>query len=257
MKDLAAAEPVAMPPLVLLLDVLAAPVETALEGCGHRDGQLHFGGGCRKGEFEPSMTDSGQAFASAGSVEKGLGADCKLARRSIYLHIQPYFAACQWGHRILRGRCPRTCAWVAACFILASCAQLQPTPSPEQRTGAPSHEPSAPRAAVPTPETPTGWRQRGRISHYGNAFAGKPTASGDTFDPEGLTMAHRTLPFGTLVRVTNLENQQSVEVVVNDRGPFVPGRIADLSSAAAQRIGMMVDGVVDAVLEVLQPSKVR
>ena len=70
-------------------------------------------------------------------------------------------------------------------------------------------------------------------------------------------MAHRTLPFGTVVRVTNVENQQSVEVVVNDRGPFVPGRIADLSSAAARRIGMLVDGVVDAVLEVVQPSKAR
>ena len=70
-------------------------------------------------------------------------------------------------------------------------------------------------------------------------------------------MAHRTLPFGTLVRVTNLDNQRSVEVVVNDRGPFVPGRIADLSAAAARRIGMLVDGVVDALLEVLQPSKVR
>ena len=70
-------------------------------------------------------------------------------------------------------------------------------------------------------------------------------------------MAHRTLPFGTLVRVTNLENQQSVEVVVNDRGPFVAGRIADLSEAAARRIGMVVDGVVDAMLEVVRPSQAR
>jgi rare lipoprotein A len=114
-----------------------------------------------------------------------------------------------------------------------------------------------PHAAAPAPEASTAWRQRGRISHYGNAFAGKPTASGEAFDPERLTMAHRTLPFGTVVRVTNLDNQRSVEVVVNDRGPFVPGRIADLSAAAARRIGMLVEGVVDAVLEVLQPSKVR
>ena len=140
---------------------------------------------------------------------------------------------------------------------------MQPTPGAEQGTAA-SHEPplaavgpTTPSSAELTPETSTAWRQRGRISHYGNAFAGKPTASGDTFDPERLTMAHRTLPFGTLVRVTNLDNRQSVEVVVNDRGPFVPGRIADLSSAAARRIGMLVDGVVDAVLEVLQPPKVR
>ena len=70
-------------------------------------------------------------------------------------------------------------------------------------------------------------------------------------------MAHRTLPFGTLVRVTNLENQRTVEVVVNDRGPFVPGRIADLSAAAAQRIGMVVDGVVEAMLEVVKPLNPR
>ena len=86
---------------------------------------------------------------------------------------------------------------------------------------------------------------------YGDAFAGKKTASGEPFDPEALTMAHRTLPFGTHVRVTNLENQRSVEVVVNDRGPAVAGRIADLSRGAAQRIGMVADGVVDALLEVL------
>ena len=96
---------------------------------------------------------------------------------------------------------------------------------------------------------------RGRVSHYGDAFAGKKTANGEIFDPGGLTMAHRTLPFGTRVRVTNLENQRSVEVVVNDRGPAVAGRIADLSRAAAARIGMIADGVVDAMLEVLPGSR--
>ena len=70
-------------------------------------------------------------------------------------------------------------------------------------------------------------------------------------------MAHRTLPFGTRVRVTNLENQKSVEVIVNDRGPFVAGRIADLSAGAARQIGMLVDGVVEGMLEVIQPSKGR
>ena len=68
-------------------------------------------------------------------------------------------------------------------------------------------------------------------------------------------MAHRTLPFGTRVRVTNLVNQRSVDVVVNDRGPFVSGRIADLSEAAARRIGMVIDGVVEALLDILQPVK--
>ena len=92
---------------------------------------------------------------------------------------------------------------------------------------------------------------RGRVSLYGAEFAGKKTANGETFDPNALTMAHRTLAFGTRVRVTNLDNQRSVEVVVNDRGPAVAGRIADLSRAAAERIGMVSDGVVDALLEVV------
>jgi rare lipoprotein A len=99
--------------------------------------------------------------------------------------------------------------------------------------------------------------QRGIVSLYGHAFAGRKTASGEVFDPEALTMAHRTLPFGTRVRVTNLENRQNVEVVVNDRGPFVRDRIADLSLAAARRIGMVSDGVVEATLEITAPVKAR
>ena len=89
---------------------------------------------------------------------------------------------------------------------------------------------------------------------YGSEFAGRKTASGEIFDPDALTMAHRTLPFGTRVRVTNLENHRSVEVVVNDRGPVVPGRVADLSLAAARQIGMIANGVVDALLEIVSPA---
>ena len=66
-------------------------------------------------------------------------------------------------------------------------------------------------------------------------------------------MAHRTLPFGTLVRVTNVENERSVEVKVNDRGPYVAGRIADLSLGAARKLGMVDDGVIEAVLQVIRP----
>ena len=66
-------------------------------------------------------------------------------------------------------------------------------------------------------------------------------------------MAHRTLPFGTLVRVTNIENERSVEVKVNDRGPYVAGRIADLSLGAARKLGMVDDGVIEAVLQVIRP----
>ena len=66
-------------------------------------------------------------------------------------------------------------------------------------------------------------------------------------------MAHRTLPFGTMVRVINVENQLQRRRNVNDRGPYVPGRIADLSLAAARKLGMVADGVVDAILEVIRP----
>ena len=150
---------------------------------------------------------------------------------------------------------------LAAASMLAACAQLPSAPPAEQApvAPAPSETRPPPERAPPAPsgDISTGWRERGRISLYGKGFEGKPTASGDPFDPARLTMAHRTLPFGTLVRVTNLENQRSVDVVVNDRGPFVSGRIADLSAAAAQRIGMTVDGVVDAMLEVIKPIQPR
>ncbi|HVO88901.1 MAG TPA: septal ring lytic transglycosylase RlpA family protein [Casimicrobiaceae bacterium] len=110
----------------------------------------------------------------------------------------------------------------------------------------------------PPPTTPpaqagSAFRQRGKVSLYGDGdgFDGKKTASGEMFDAQALTMAHPSLPFGTRVRVTNLENQRSVEVVVNDRGPAIRGRIADVSLAAARALGMLKDGVIDALLEVV------
>lgn len=93
--------------------------------------------------------------------------------------------------------------------------------------------------------------ERGMASYYG--YHSK-TANGEMMNPSAMTAAHKTLPFGTRVRVTNLENHRSVDVVVNDRGPFVAGRIADLSEAAARRIGMVTHGVVKATLEVLAPG---
>ncbi len=93
---------------------------------------------------------------------------------------------------------------------------------------------------------------RGFASYYGNEFNGRKTASGELFDNNKMTAAHRTLPFGTLVRVTNLKNNLSVIVVINDRGPFVEGRIIDLSYAAARQIDMINDGVVQVEIEVLE-----
>ncbi|WP_256930809.1 septal ring lytic transglycosylase RlpA family protein [Pseudomonas sp. ABC1] len=85
--------------------------------------------------------------------------------------------------------------------------------------------------------------QTGKASWYGSAHHGKKTASGERFDQHALTAAHRTLPFGTQVRVTNLDNGREVTVRVNDRGPFKRGRIIDLSRAAAQRLDMLRSGV--------------
>ena len=93
--------------------------------------------------------------------------------------------------------------------------------------------------------------QEGLVSWYGAAFHDRPTASGERFDAGGMTMAHPTLPFGTRVRVTNLRNGRSVIVRVNDRGPHIGRRIADLSHAAAAQLGMVRRGVVRARLEVL------
>jgi len=93
--------------------------------------------------------------------------------------------------------------------------------------------------------------QEGVVSWYGERFHNRPTASGELFDLDALTMAHPSLPFGTRVRVTNLRNGRSVVVRVNDRGPFVGTRIADLSKAAAATIGMIRRGVAHARIEVL------
>jgi rare lipoprotein A len=96
--------------------------------------------------------------------------------------------------------------------------------------------------------------QEGVVSWYGAAFHDRKTASGERFDSNGFTMAHPTLPFGTEVRVTNLRNGRSVVVRVNDRGPFVGRRIADLSRAAAAQLGFLSRGIARARIEVLGES---
>lgn len=93
--------------------------------------------------------------------------------------------------------------------------------------------------------------QEGTVSWYGAQFHHRPTASGELFNANALTMAHPTLPFGTRVKVTNLRNGRSVVLRVNDRGPFVGHRIADLSRAAAETLGMMQRGVARARIEIL------
>jgi rare lipoprotein A len=88
-----------------------------------------------------------------------------------------------------------------------------------------------------------GWEQSGEASWYGEPYHGRRTASGEIYDMHKLTAAHQTLPMGTRVVVTHRETGRSVEVRINDRGPFKRGRILDLSYAAAQRLGVVGPGV--------------
>ncbi|RMF25257.1 MAG: septal ring lytic transglycosylase RlpA family protein [Deltaproteobacteria bacterium] len=103
-----------------------------------------------------------------------------------------------------------------------------------------SHRP--PVLEFPPPRLTSHGTQVGVASWYGPGFAGRPTASGEVYDPGKLTAAHPTLPLGTRVRVTDLDSGRSVVVRINDRGPFVAGRIIDLSRAAAERLGMVERG---------------
>ena len=93
--------------------------------------------------------------------------------------------------------------------------------------------------------------QSGVASYYGPGFHGRRTANGETFNMHAMTAAHRTLPFGTQVKVTNLANGKSAIVRVNDRGPYAHGRIIDLSVAAAKQIGSTNSGTARVSLEVL------
>lgn len=93
--------------------------------------------------------------------------------------------------------------------------------------------------------------QTGKASFYADKFDGHPTASGEKYRHNKLTGAHKTLPFGTVVRVTNVDNNQSVEVTINDRGPYVDGRIIDVSKSAAEQLGFVNKGLAEVKLEVI------
>ena len=104
-------------------------------------------------------------------------------------------------------------------------------------------------APQPAPATET---LRGVASWYGEEFAGRTTANGEIFDPAQLTAAHRTFPFGTVLDVVNTKTQQSVRVRVNDRGPYIGGRVIDLSYAAAQQIGLIEPGIGEVEIKLVR-----
>ncbi len=129
---------------------------------------------------------------------------------------------------------------------------LGPTPSPT-----PSARPSKKPTPKPTPTKTRTQPTEGGVASTGTCGVsfyadGSRTANGESFDPDGLTAAHKTLPFNTMVRVTNLANGKSVTVRINDRGPFVSGRCLDLARGAFTRIASTGAGVIDARYEVLK-----
>jgi rare lipoprotein A len=106
---------------------------------------------------------------------------------------------------------------------------------------------------APPPPAPTGWTETGIASWYGIPYDGRRTSSGEIFDMHALTAAHRTLPFNTWLEVTDLQSGKRVNVRINDRGPFVDGRIIDLSMGAADQLGMVRAGLAKVRLKVIKP----
>ncbi len=108
-------------------------------------------------------------------------------------------------------------------------------------------------AWIPPPSlSPAAIYQTGVASYYGKGFHGRPTASADVFDQRGWTAAHLDLPFDTIIRVTNLENTRRCVVKVNDRGPFVKGRILDLARGAAEALGMVQGGTARVQIQIVK-----
>ncbi|OHZ00212.1 hypothetical protein BC443_10235 [Salinicola sp. MIT1003] len=99
--------------------------------------------------------------------------------------------------------------------------------------------------------SPMGKPRRGEATYYASYFEGRPTASGEPYDSQAMTAAHKTLPFGTKVKVTALDSGETAVVRINDRGPFVDGRIIDLSRKAAEQLGMVHEGAAEVQLQVL------
>jgi rare lipoprotein A (peptidoglycan hydrolase) len=131
-------------------------------------------------------------------------------------------------------------AWLPVVLLLHGCALAggHATPPP------------------PPGESPGGWSEVGMASWYGHPYHGRATASGEVYDMEAPTGAHRTLPFGTRLRVENLDNGRSTTLTINDRGPFAKERILDVSRRVAEELGMLGPGTARVritILEVHQP----
>jgi len=136
----------------------------------------------------------------------------------------------------------KTLTILAAIASLSSCQTL------------PKHKAPEPRPLIPSYEVQS--VQSGKASYYYGRWIGRKTANGEIYRAQDITAAHKTLPFNTMVRVTNLNNGKQVLVRINNRGPYVKGRIIDLSLEAAKKVEMTKAGVVPVKLEILKsPEK--
>jgi rare lipoprotein A len=120
----------------------------------------------------------------------------------------------------------------------------------------------SPPQQTPSPETieepiDRGWTEKGIASWYGEPYHGRRTASGEIYDMNEMTAAHKTLDFGTVVKVVRRDTGADIKVRINDRGPFIEGRIIDLSFAAAKKIGLDIDGVAPVKIKVVGRQDVR
>jgi len=155
---------------------------------------------------------------------------------------------------------------VAAAVLLAACAS-QPPPRKPASQKQPVYVPSKKKAQKPPPATQKsykvmgkwyhplatadGFTQRGKASWYGKKFHGRKTANGERYNMYGISAAHKTLPLGTWVRVENVDNGRKLDIRLNDRGPFVHGRIIDLSYGAAKKLGVVGPGTANVKLTTL------
>lgn len=153
----------------------------------------------------------------------------------------------------------RSLAATGAALVLAlsplANAQNAPAAVPEKAAAASAAAAAPAPAATAAAAAPAADGLEGKVAYYGKKFNGRKTASGERFNAGAMTMAHKSLPFGTRVKVTNVKNNRSVVVRVNDRGPSTPDRVGDLSAGAASKIRMTRAGVIDAKLEVVGQPK--
>jgi rare lipoprotein A len=127
-----------------------------------------------------------------------------------------------------------------------------------QGASAPAPAPAAAPAPAPAPAAaPAAAGSEGKLAWYGRKFNGRRTASGERYNADALTLAHKDLPFGTKVRVTHDKNKRSVVLRDHDRGPTQADRIGDVSLAAARKLGMLRSGVIDARIEVVSEAPAR